>query len=330
MQSLSRSRYDADVDVMRLVAAFCVTLVHAAGLGSVAACVYNAAGRFSVPVFVLISGYYMLSRPSPPKSLIRRSCRLLVYLLVFSAVYCLYFILSGLKQYAGIGDLITFLLTQPIHFWYIYAIIALYAFTPALHVFAKNAGRGEYRYLLFLTFLFGSVVTMLLRAGVSPVLTQIIEKMKVPYLLGFIFLYLLGGYFRRHWPGRPARLLIYTLGIAGTLVSVAYAVATKSELWLSFFAPNVQLSGIAFFVFVKQLFASRPLKSEKAKAALRFFAKGTLIVYLLHLLFLLLLKDSFKFANALSIPLKALVAFACSMAAACIFNLCAALLRKKG
>ena len=151
MQSLSRSRYDADVDVMRLVAAFCVTLVHAAGLGSVAACVYNAAGRFSVPVFVLISGYYMLSRPSPPKSLIRRSCRLLVYLLVFSAVYCLYFILSGLKQYAGIGDLITFLLTSP-------SISGTSTrssrFTPSRRrcTFRQKRRQGEYRYLLFLTF----------------------------------------------------------------------------------------------------------------------------------------------------------------------------------
>lgn len=58
-------QYDTDTEVMRIIAAFFVVMIHASGLGSFSAVVYNSVARFSVPVFVIISGYYLLT--CPPK-----------------------------------------------------------------------------------------------------------------------------------------------------------------------------------------------------------------------------------------------------------------------
>lgn len=61
-------QYDTDTEVMRIIAAFFVVMIHASGLGSFSAVVYNSVARFSVPVFVIISGYYLLTCPQrePP------------------------------------------------------------------------------------------------------------------------------------------------------------------------------------------------------------------------------------------------------------------------
>ena len=59
---------DLDADVMRVLAAFFVVVIHvAASSGGV---VYNCIARFSVPVFVILSGRYMLARKRSIPSLL--------------------------------------------------------------------------------------------------------------------------------------------------------------------------------------------------------------------------------------------------------------------
>ena len=46
-------------------------------------------------------------------------------------------------------------------------------------------------------FLFGSVITIFLRSGYFSILEKIIDKMKVAHTLGFVFLYLTGGFIKK-------------------------------------------------------------------------------------------------------------------------------------
>ena len=283
--------YDTDADLMRVVAAFFVVMIHASTVRSAAAVAYNCLARFSVPVFILLSGYYMLARPVDGGRVAKKCGTLFALLLAWSAIFYGYDLLCGVRAFEGFGALLTYLLTQPFHLWYLWALIALYLFTPPLGVFALHATRQQYRYALALCFLVGSPLVIALRSGRAPVLSAIVERMKLAYLLGFVFCYLLGGYFRR-WGcdlgGGRRRCLLYLLGAAGTAVTVlGTRLLSASGTLMSFFAPNVLLSAAAFFVAIKQLCLLRP---PRARKSLRELADCTLGVYLLHPLFLLMLQ----------------------------------------
>ena len=63
-----------------------------------------------------------------------------------------------------------------------------------LSAFAANANRRLLLYAVVLTGIFGSPVTLLLRAGLCPLLSRIMEQSKLPYAMGFLHCYLLGRY----------------------------------------------------------------------------------------------------------------------------------------
>jgi surface polysaccharide O-acyltransferase-like enzyme len=289
-----RREFDTDTELLRIVAAFFVVMIHASGSGSLAGIFYDGIARFSVPVFVISSGYYMLARRQDGRKLAKKCGRLFLLLLVWSAIYYGYNLLCG-GTYGGLRELVTYLLTQPVHLWYLYAAMTLYLFTPMLYVFCANATRREERYALGVTFLLGSVVLILLRADCSAVLATVIDKMKVPYTLGFVCLYLLGDYLRKYDLCRRTRWLLYAAGLLGTAFTVLGtwklpAYGMPSDLLLSFFAPNVMAAGAAVFVLIRQLYARRPIRSDRIRAWVHRLADCTLGIYLLHPLILQILQ----------------------------------------
>ena len=290
-------KYDFDADLMRVVAAFFVVMIHASGTRTLAAVAYNALSRFSVPVFIMLSGRYMLARPIGGRRLAKKLGTLFALSLAWSAIFFAYDLLCGARSWDGLRAFAAYLLTQPFHLWYLWALIVLYLFTPLFSVFCAHASRSQYRYALLLTFVFGSPVVIALRSGRAPVLATIVDNMKVAYLLGFVFCYLLGGYFRR-WgcelSGKRNRSILYALGALGLLVTALGTLRLSAggeidQLLESFFAPNVLAASAAFFVLVKQLCAKRSF-SPCAAAVLRELADCTLGVYLLHPLLLLMIQ----------------------------------------
>lgn len=280
-------KQDLDTAIMRIIAAFFVVMIHASGSGSASAIVWNAVSRFSVPVFVIVSGYYMLSHACSSRQLAKKSIRLFCLMLVWSGIFYAYDVLFAGVPFGGMRELVVFLLTEPVHLWYLYAAITLYIFTPLLYIFCAHATKGQYQYALLVTFTFGSLVTILLRSACFPLLGEIIDQMKAPYTLGFIFLYLLGGYFRRYGVTNKAhRRLLYLCGVLGTAATVVSAFllpryGLPRSLLLSFFAPNAMAAAAAFFVGVQQIFAAVSL-TDRWQRCINRLSACTLGIYLLH------------------------------------------------
>lgn len=317
--------HDTDTDVLRLLAAFGVVVIHICDFACLWNVFYNALSHFSVPVFVLISGWYLLDRELTGRQLAGRIARLLGRMFVWSAIYYAAELLMKTQQ-LGLRSAVTYLLTQPGHLWYQYALTALLLLTPPLQVFSRHAEKKTYRYVLALTFLLGSVLTIALRTGKLPLTAAVTEKMKLPYTQGFVFLYLLGGYFKRFGIERPK--LWYALGAAGLAVTTALSkllpFAQATNLVLSFFAPNTMAMGIAAFVLVKQLFSGRQAP-EKAARLLKAAGADTEGIYYIHELVILLMKPTLAamvvgLPRPVQMPLKALTVFALSMASIAILR----------
>lgn len=272
VQTEERLVRDAHMELLRIAACFFVVMIHIPRDFSFSGVFYHAVSRFCIPSFCMISGYYMLDRDICFYKILQKCGRLFSLMIIWSGIYYAQALCSGALAWAGMGDAVAYLLTQPAHLWYFYTVIGLYLFTPLFAVFCKHAGRREFCLGLGLTFLFGSIVVIAIRSGCVPVLAVVIEKMKIDPTLGFVFCYLFGGYVRKFELSSGARVGIFLGGTVGILLPVVLFLCqgkdsqTTIELLLSFFAPNALAVGMAAFVLAIRL-------GEKGSGVLRRFQK---------------------------------------------------------
>ncbi len=309
-------RHDTDTDILRLLSCFFVVMIHIPRAYSLSGVIYNSLARFSIPVFCMISGYYMLDSGAAIPRLLKKCLRLFAAMAAWSGIYYIYGLISGGHSFSGVWSVFEYLMTKPLHLWYFYAIICLYIFTPPLAVFAENASRREYIYTLALTFLFGSVIFIALRSGRFPILAAVIEKMKVDSSLGFVFCYLFAGYFKRFGLTDRAKYALYAGGLAGFLFPVCLCCFSGDrgeeavELVMSFFSANSLAMGMAVFVLIKELCGRFPGAVLKGRHILSYLSSCTLGICFVHLLYIQLLDNWLAgllgaSAPLLSIPLRA-------------------------
>lgn len=283
VETKTRTAHDTDTDLMRIIASFFVVLIHASdteGMGMV----YNALARFSVPVFVLISGYYLLRRPTAGLRIARRIGSLVGIHILWSVLYYVFYRLTGDLPRGDVDEVIRYLLTQPTHLWYLYALAGLWLLLPPLQSFAGHASEGEYRYTLWVTGILGTLVTLGVRSGISGVFSAVVENSKIPYAMGFVFLFLMGGYLYR-FPVKRERLW-YMAGALGLALTVLSALLLPRDmavsLALSFYAPGTVVAAIGFFLWIKGAYAKRALAWRGAAPALKAIAAAAGGVYLMH------------------------------------------------
>lgn len=320
VQPRIKTAHDTDTDLMRIIASFFVVLIHAStseGMGLV----YNALARFSVPVFVLISGYYLLRRSTAGYRIARRIGYLVGIHVLWSVLYYVFYRLMGDLPRGDAGGVVRYLLTQPTHLWYLYALAGLWLLLPPLRSLARHASEGEYRYTLWITGILGTLVTLAVRSGISDTFSAVAENTKLPYAMGFVFLFLMGGYLYR-FPVKRERIF-YIAGAVGMAVTVVSALLLPRDmavsLALSFYAPGTVLAAIAFFMGIKRVYAERELAWRGASPVLKLLAAASGGVYLLHPMILRLYDQWIApfFTDGmgwLSIPLAAVWAFAVSLA----------------
>lgn len=317
-KTIERQR-DPDTDLMRIAAAFAVVTAHISPFSSPWGIICSAAARFSVPVFVLISGYYLLPKEASIKEAVRRTGHTLAMALLWSGVYFAVELLRGARHYEGLNSLLRYLVTEPVHLWYLWAAAGLYLLTPALSVFCRNADRKTYQYGLAVTFLTGTVITIMLRAGAWPLLEEAVLQTKLPYQTGFLFLYLAGGYFGKYPVKRPSVFCI--LGAMGTCATILWAFwmpDRAAELALSFFAPNTVLAGLGFFVLIKEAAIRLPEMKGRPRRAVSALAECTGGIYLIHIEVIHLVGSAMPWINdffpLLMIICKALAVYVLSFA----------------
>jgi len=269
---------DVDTDIMRVLSCFFVVLIHVSTYGdgdfSLA---LNCISRFSVPVFVIISGRYMLEKSVEWKHLAKKSIHLLFLMFFWSTIFYFYSSYLGQKP----ESYFSFILTQPVHLWYIWAIIALYLMVPFLYVFCENASQSIYRYALGFTFLTGTVITIILRTNLFSLFSEVIEKTKIPYQLGFVFCFLFGDYFRRYRPNIPllSGTILFAAGSLGTVWGTFLLRSSPLDgLLLSFFSPLAIIAAIGVYSTVSQI----GNYAMKGRSFLHKAAKCTLGIYLMH------------------------------------------------
>jgi surface polysaccharide O-acyltransferase-like enzyme len=314
------------VSNLRFISLIAVVILHASAVllaqyGKVplndwlTADVFNAAVRFAVPVFVMITGALNLNRDYELSDFLKkRLTRIVTPFLFWSLIYIGY---SWYNEEISFDNdswtNIKLVLHQlkygsSYHLWYVYMLIGLYLIIPVIGKFVRAATEKELLYFLSIW-----LIVMLLN---QPYLSRYKPQVEFRYFEGYIGYLVLGYYlsikeFKQRYL-KPSMLMLFLLMIViitiGTyqLTKYNYPVTTVFYEPLGPFVLCLSGSLFLFFRFSQPVL---PAIFIKVREFVGQYAYG---VYLCHALFLylldLLLNISYKLCiPVISIPLTAVL-----------------------
>ncbi|GKV69324.1 membrane protein [Sporosarcina sp. NCCP-2716] len=319
------------LDWLRILAAIAVVVIHvSAGIVTdssqtyrspwMAGNFYESLSRWSVPMFVMISGALMLSsRKEQPTTIFLRKklAKILVPLLVWSIIYYANEVRKGAYDFS-ISDLLERLASDDImyHLWFLYMIAGLYLITPLLKILVRHAKRTDIEYFLLL-WLIASVglhwMTYMVGYRIE------IELYFVSHYVGYYML----GYYLFTYDLKPAvRKLIYAGGFIGWLLTffLTYKGSVSSSEPLEYFwydehSPNVFLITLSLFV----LFQSTKIGELRLPWVGKVISEASFGIYLIHVLVMQTLHEQFDFVwfnlhPIIGIPYKVMLVVAISTA----------------
>ena len=328
-------------DILRIVAIFFVVFVHLAAqhwadvdVSSRAWFAFNlycTTGKWSVPIFVMISGALFLGRDVSISSILKKNvARIATVFLFWSGCYAL---IDLVFRHAPLSVVLSQFITGHYHLWFLYMIVGLYLLIPLLRPIAQSETLMRYFLLLALIFTFLLPQLVLYSSFISPQLSVVIKTVSMYTYCYFplgLTVYFVGGYYlsRREF-SRREEIILYCIGVAGLLFSIfapvihAKAQGAPSGIFYNYNSINVLFTSVPIFVFAKQ-HLNFPHIGERAYAILRKLSKYSFGVYLVHPMVIELLQhfgiDTF-FCNAFfSVPLLAVFVFAVSTAISALLS----------
>jgi len=319
------------LDLLRIICTFSVVILHTSGYAwSILPYTnpawsyvnfYDGFSRFSVPIFIMISGVFMLSdkKNLDIKNLFyKKILRLVKLFLVYSSLYAIVINIIYSDTFNSFS-FIKQILVGHYHLWYLYAIIGLYIITPLLKGITKNNYLTKYFLVTAFIFeiLFGTISSIVKTVN----LTVFFSKSYLYFVKGFTIYYVLGYFVFNSRINKKNIYILYILGIVFTAFTIAgtkwYSIYTmeNNDIFYSFLSVNVFFQSLSIFVFFKEIISKIKFTSfwENLIKALSKYSLG---IYLIHDFFLILFLqfniNCLSFNPLFSIPLLSIVIFALS------------------
>lgn len=335
------------VDALKTISIFAVILLHCAapllltfegerGTGGSSWWIgnlYDSAVRWSVPVFVMVSGALLLGRTrdeSVGEFLRRRLLRVALPFLAWSVLYFEWQIFFWDAD-QGHAELLPMLLREPIsyHLWFVYMLLGIYLLAPLLGTLFA-VGRP--------TLVYYGVGLWLLWAGVLPAVERLAgtETWYSPgrdnsplMLVGYFLLgFLLRDLDLGRWRGRVRVAMpgVYLLAVAATAwltyVLTRAADGDYQPLFYEYYSLNVVVMAVAVYLAVATIpVLGAGAEGTRRARTWRFLSERVFGVYLVHVMVLDVFKrgslgfrlDHASFHPGLAVLLLAVAVFLVSL-----------------
>ena len=334
-------------DAARIMAVFAMIVMHAAapGFGRFGArtvfwqvCnLYDSLARFCVPVFVMVSGMFLLSPEKDyglKKLYFSKIARMATAYLFWAAFYSTVSLVAAVAGGKGSGgrdcvcEFARGMLEGRYHLWFLFMISGLYMATPFLRPIARDGKLSVYFLALGLVFVHGTN-TLALFPPMRHVLDMTVNRMHLHPVAGYPCYFLLGHWLSRRELAPVARKAIYLAGIlsalgTATLNGLAGYHFDVPGTWLyDDMLPNVLLMAVAVFVFCRYRFQGKRL-SPRWQRRIGLAGRWSFGIYLVHLFFLANLPrvglPLFFCHPIVSIPVVSVVVFSASLAAVSVLD----------
>ena len=302
----------AYLDILRILATFGVIFIHITADGLCypimsynwyVAIVGDSLVRWSVPIFVMISGALFLN---PEKEVLYKNIlakkvpRLLIAYISWWIIYA-----------AAIVSVWYFYKQQPFqtdwvmphyHLWFLPMLMGVYLLIPVLRKIASNGKSLLYALVIWVVYLIGTFVF-------TDDIKKIFPLYVIHILIGYSGYFLLGYYLSKTNFSRIQRVIVYILGIVGIIITIA----GFDELFLSYLSLHVAMMSAALFVLVKENTGDIGPRFSRFIGYVRNDLFG---IYLVHAMWLMVVnKDIFRDLcnHVISLPLICIVVFTLSL-----------------
>lgn len=326
---------------------FCVVLIHVIGEHFFSLTDYTSAWwiklvavesliRWCIPVFIMISGTLFLNpkREVTIRIIWRKYIKhLFVAFCLWSFIYSIIICCSnssGLDVIHRILEFFIIMFLKPYeHLWYIYMIIGLYILTPLIKKITDNSTKMDLQYWLILMAFFGVIIPFLRKVKIVDFyFSSVIGYLKLDFLCGYTFYYVLGYYLFAYFDKRY-ETIAYGIGVVGVL-STFFGTILLSHMFnkvytlFDYMMPNTAAISVAVFIFFIRRSGHLFGNSVALKSRLKKIADNSFGIYLSHeLLVFVIKKAGLTIANVHSIIfafIEALFIIALSYMAICILG----------
>jgi len=335
----NRSLY---IDLLRIAAAFGVTVLHAAAyrwdntpvrtLNWQVMNVYDSLVRWVVPVFVMISGVFHLAPNKKEtgfneefKVIVKKIIRIVCAIVFWGVFYNLFTMATGyffrdepITVYELIKIPESIIFGPPYyHLWFLYMLLGLYLLTPVFRCFVSCSKREHIEYLLILFFIIGTGVPFINKLlDIIPVLSGRIFYFPAPEISGYIGYYAAGYYFANYEIKNKTRTAIYILAIVSLIFTIAmtsFLSLTANEpagIFYDYILPNTMFTSFAIFLLFKDVFKNKNYSAKKTGFISK-LSRDTFGIFLIHAFVLEVLSaiglNTLIINPVLSIPIISLI-----------------------
>lgn len=331
-----------DLDCLRIIATFGVVVLHTVslhwgrlGIGTFEWHVinfYNSIMRWTVPVFVMISGALFLEGTQSTAQIYKKNIlRIVTSFIFWSAAYA--FMSFSLFD-CGVKWAIRQFFQGYYHLWFLFMIVGLYIVTPFLRKIVSSEELTKYFLGVCLVFTFilpQGIELVIFRFGnIGQEIKDILENVNLYFTLGYVGYFVCGYYLNKRNIDKKGRRIIALLGIMGFLATTcltAYICVKRqstSQIFFSNFTVNVMLQSLMVFVFGKKSFGAIRF-SPKAKEWIVKLSKYSFGAYLVHAMLIEIFSslcgfDALSFNPVFAVPVAAVVVFVLSFIISGILN----------
>ncbi len=328
------------LDLLRIFASFFVIVLHVSAVNwyttDVASLEWNifnfwdSISRWTVPVFIMISGALFLGNPrgeNIKKLYSKNIFKLLLLYFFWTLIYALENRFRGSNQ--SMEMFILSLIQGRSHLWFLLVLLSLYIIAPLLNQLMKNPKCVKYYLLLALIIIFILPTFQIIIAQCSGFIpdNKIIKALsavgaklnsiKFHLFIDYSAYFVLGNYLYNCTISRRKEIWIYIFSILGFVSTVCLSAffsqrtcVPNDELYGNF-TINVLLESIGIFTFFKCRVSRIPIKNNNLVTSL---SKLSLGCYLVHILIMNLLQHSFgltsiSFNAIISVPIISFLVF---------------------
>ena len=334
--SLTHTRHRG-FDLLRVIAIYMVMQIHTGEFeyiapdgtvlhtpGSWAVGWTNSLLRVCVPLFVMITGFFLFPVENERKFFRKRFSRVLIPFLIWCAAYSFYYYAQGTislqNALLNIAKIPVNYGTEVGHLWFVYMLMAIYLIAPVLSPWIVSASRKSME--LFLG-LWGVTLLLPYIHLFSAVWGECYWNATptLYYFSGFIGYAVLAAYIKRFWMAPSLRidwlaigmiLVGYFATLAGFLYKLGYEHEVKNlELTWNFTTLNVAVMTAGLFLLFRNLHANRS-SSHRSWRLIGDLSRMSYGMYLAHIIVLNAVHSRLAplLANAfLRIPTIALTTF---------------------
>lgn len=342
MSSKARENRKMHYDLLRILAAFSVVMLHSAAqfwytldiysTEWLIANSYDAVFRFGVPIFVMISGALFLGkdyRLDIPRLYRHNILRLLIMYMIWSCLYGLWdcavfnFLQNGWKA------VLRAMLAGRYHLWFLPMLIGIYMLLPILKSWVEHAEKKNIQYFLCLFLVFQVGAETLRALTVTDELHAVLDIWDIEMACSYIGYFVLGYYLAHFEISHTLKKGIYCCALPAVLGNIVLgnylarkAGVATGAIYDSFGAFTFVIA-VALFLLVREK-AGKIQFGEKDVQRISELAGDTLGVYLLHIGVIEGLKlcgiHSMLLPNIIGIPIYATGCFVLCLVAAAVLR----------